>query len=430
MGRIMSGPDDGLPGDGPGAEQPQRRLPPELDPRGPGARRPGASKTPGAPTGTPPRRSMSRRRRIIVWTAGALAGLLVVGSVTSWAFLEHLLTSINKINPFCSSCHRPNGGVAGDLNILIVGSDSRSGLTAQQKQQLHVGQDVGQRSDTMILLHIPRGGGKAILVSLPRDSYVKIPAHKDSSGHRVPASMNKLNTAYSFGGPRLTVRTVEDNTGVRIDHYVEVNFLGFVNMVNALGGVTVCTPTPISDPVRRLPTGGYGGSGLELPAGKSELDGTRALEYVRAREFDPSADLGRIQRQQKFMSAMVQKAKSAGVLLNPVRLFHLIGAVGKSLTTDKDFGTKQLKDLALHLRSMSPANVQMLTVPLEPGSFNEGAVGNVVKWDPVKSKRLFRDLTKDIPLNKASKSPKVTIAPSSISVEVLNSTDKNGFAAA
>ena len=247
----------------------------------------------------------------------------------------------------------------------------------------------------------------------------------------MPAAHNKLNTAYSFGGPKLTVATVERNTGVRIDHYVEVNFLGFVKMVDALGGVTVCTPVPIHDPVRRLSTGGYGGSGLELPKGKSTLNGVRALEYVRAREFDPSADLGRIQRQQKFMSAMVQRAKSKGVLLNPVRVVNFVSAVADSLTTDKDFGTKQIADLAKNLRSMSPAHVEMIRVPLKPGSFNMGAVGNVVEWDPVLAPRLFRDLTRDNPVGAAEqgKSRKVTIPPSSISTPVLNATDQNGLAA-
>ena len=413
----MTGPDNG---NGPAPEQP--RLPPELDPRGP---------RPGAPTRpVRPKSKKSRGKRILAWTAGIVAGLVLISSVTSWAFLQHLLNSMNRINPFCTSCDRPSGGVKGDLNILLVGSDSRSGLTDAQKKELHVGHDVGRRSDTMILLHIPRGGGRAILVSLPRDSLVTIPKHKDASGHVVPAQQNKLNTSYSFGGPKLTVETIERNTHVRIDHYIEVNFLGFVNIVNALHGVTVCTATPIHDPVHRLATGGYGGSGLELPAGKSTLDGTRALEYVRAREFDPSADLGRIQRQQKFLAAMMQKAQSAGLLLNLPRLYSLIGAVGHSLTTDNNFGIKQLKDLASNLHNMSPAHVQMLTVPLVPGSFNAGAIGNVVKWDPVKSKRLFHDLTEDKPLIKPGKKPKVTIPPSSITLEVLNSTDKNGFALA
>ena len=416
------------PDDGNGPAPAQRRLPPELDPRGP---RPG---TPDKPRPARPKSSKNRRRkRILTWAAAIVAGVVLVTSVTSWAFLQHLLNSITRISVFCSDsdtdCQRPGGGVQGDLNILLVGSDSRSGLTSQQKRDLHVGHDVGKRSDTMILLHIPRGGGRAILVSLPRDSLVTIPKHKDASGHEVPAAQNKLNTSYSFGGPKLTVQTVEYNTHVRIDHYIEVNFLGFVNIVNALHGVTVCTATPIHDPVHRLPTGGYGGSGLELPAGKSTLDGTRALEYVRAREFDPSADLGRIQRQQKFLAAMMQKAQSAGLLLNLPRLYDLIGAVGKSLTTDNNFGVKQLKDLASNLHNMSPAHVQMLTVPLEPGSFNMGAIGNVVKWDPVKSKRLFHDLTEDKPITKPTKKTKVTIAPGNISLEVLNSTNKSGFAA-
>jgi len=419
----MTGPTDGPPADPSGSS-----LPPHLDPRRgrPGApRRPGADEPPAQP------RKPRSRKRIAAWIAGGLAGVLVLGAITGVVTLDHIISGIKKINPFCTDpCGRPGGGVKGDLNILIVGSDSRSGLTDAQKRQLHVGHDVGRRSDTMILLHIPRGGGKAVLVSLPRDSYVLIPKHKDATGHVVPASHNKLNTAYAFGGPKLTVATVEKNTGVRIDHYVEVNFLGFVKMVDALGGVTVCTPTPIHDPVRRLPTGGYGGSGLELPKGKSKLNGVRALEYVRAREFDPSADLGRIQRQQKFMAAMVQRAKSSGVLLNPVRVLNFVGAVADSLTTDKDFGTKQIKDLALNLRSMSPAHVEMIRVPLKPGSFNMGAIGNVVEWDPALAPQLFRDLTLDRPVGAAEqgKARKVTIPPGSISVPVLNATNQNGLA--
>ncbi|HET7310029.1 MAG TPA: LCP family protein [Mycobacteriales bacterium] len=418
------------PTDGPSADQPRQPLPPHLDPRrgrAGGPARPGADQ-PAAPT--PPRRRRSRKR-IAAWIAGSLAAVLLLGTITGVATLDHIISGIKKINPFCTDpCGRPGGGVKGDLNILIVGSDSRSGLTDAQKRQLHVGGDAGRRSDTMILLHIPRGGGKAILVSLPRDSYVLIPKHKDATGHVIPASHNKLNTAYAFGGPKLTVATVERNTGVRIDHYVEVNFLGFVKMVDALGGVTVCTPTAISDPIRRLPTGGYGGSGLELPKGKSKLNGVRALEYVRAREFDPSADLGRIQRQQKFMAAMVQKAKSAGILLNPVRVLDFVGAVADSLTTDKDFGTKQIKDLALNLRSMSPSHVEMIRVPLKPGSFNMGAIGNVVEWDPILSRQLFRDLTLDRPVGAGDqgKSRKVTVPPGSISVPVLNATNQNGLA--
>ena len=366
--------------------------------------------------------------------AGGLAAVVFIGAVTSWAAISHFLGNITKINVFSGLHNRPSGGAEGDLNILLVGSDSRAGLTASQQNALHVGHDPGQRSDTMILLHIPRGGGKAILISLPRDSYVTIPAHRDASGRMVPAAHNKLNAAYSIGGPQLTVATIEQNTHVRIDHYVEINFLGFVKMVNALGGVTVCTPTRIYDPVRYDPaTGGKVGSGLQLPAGKSHVNGAVALEYVRAREFDPSADIGRIQRQQKFMAAMMQKAESTGTLLDPFKLVSFLNAVTGSLKTDPSFGASQIIRLAKKLHSMSPSHVELLTVPLATSNGRAligGSYASVVEWDPVLAPQLFADLTNDRPIDAGDqgKSAKVTIPPSSIAVSVLNAAGTQGLA--
>jgi len=217
---------------------------------------------------------------------------------------------------------------------------------------------------------------------------------------------------------------------VHIDHYIEINFLGFVKIVNALGGVTVCTATPIHDPVRRDPsTHGFVGSGLELPRGKSHLDGSKALAYVRAREFDPSADLGRIKRQQKFMSALLQEATSAGTLIDLPKLFNVLSAVAGSLETDASFGVAQMRRLAGKLHSMSPAHVQLLTVPLRPGNYNTGA-GNVVEWDPVLAPELFSDLTNDRPVGgpESGQAAKVTVPPGGVSVEVLNATQTHGFA--
>jgi LCP family protein required for cell wall assembly len=352
---------------------------------------------------------------VLVFGIGALIGLSILGK-------------IHKINPFPSGA-RPTGGAIGDLNILIVGSDSRAGLTKAQEKSLHVGHDAGQRSDTMILLHIPAGGGKADMVSLPRDSYVTIPAHR-SDGHEVPAQKNKLNAAYSLGGPKLTIQTVEYNTHVRIDHYIEINFLGFVNMVNALGGVNICNAKPINDPVHFDPaTGGDVGSGLKLPAGTSHLNGTTALEYVRAREFDPAqGDLGRIQRQQKFMGAMMNKAESAGVLLNLPKLDGFLKSVASSLTTDKGLGISQIIRLAHTLHSMSPKNVNLLTVPLSNTALAT-PVGSAVLWDPVLSKRLFHDFTADKPITNVTKPQRLTIPPSDIAVTVLNATSTKGLAA-
>jgi LCP family protein required for cell wall assembly len=403
-------------------------LPPEFDPRGPARALPAGG--PGA-TADPAGRKPRSKKRIAAWIAGGLAALLVLGAITGWVAIDSLLGNIKKIDPFChANCHRPSPGVSGDLNILVVGSDSRAGLTRAQQNALHVGSDAGRRSDTMILLHIPRGGGRAVLISLPRDSYVTIPAHRDASGRLIAARMNKLNAAYSLGGPPLAIATIEANTHVRIDHYVEINFVGFVKIVNALGGVTVCTPTTINDPVRwDASTHGYVGSGLYLPAGKTHINGAKALAYVRAREFDPSADLGRIKRQQKFMASLMQEATSAGTLLNPIKLYDFLSAVTGSITADKSFGVSQIRRLAGKLKSMSPAHVQLLTVPLKTGSFNT-AVGNVVEWDPVVATQLFRDITLDRPIDAADSgtASKVTVPPTSVSLEVLNATSTAGLA--
>jgi LCP family protein required for cell wall assembly len=369
------------------------------------------------------------RRRLLATTAGAMALVLIAVLGIGWFTVSSILDNIKHINPFCHSCERPSGGASGDLNILIVGSDSRAGLTRAQELQLHVGKADGRRSDTMILLHIPAGGGKAVMLSLPRDSYVRIPQHR-SDGQVVPAQMNKLNAAYSEGGAALTIRTVEDNTHVRIDHYVEINFLGFVNMVNALGGVSICSATPIHDPIHYDPTSGTNvGSGLELPAGTSHLDGDTALEYVRAREFDPATgDLGRIQRQQKFMAAMLHKAESTGVLLDLPKLYSFLKAVASSLTTDSGFGTSQMFRLARALHSISPSSVDLLTVPLSNTALAT-PVGSAVLWDPVLSKRLFEDFTDDKPITNVVQPGRLTIPPGEISLQVLNATSTNGLAA-
>jgi LCP family protein required for cell wall assembly len=373
------------------------------------------------------------RRRLFGSLAGSLIALFTVIVIIVVVALFGILGAIHKKK--CDACESALGGKG--LNILVIGSDSRAGLTKAQEKSLHVGSDVGQRSDTMILVHFPADGGKADMVSLPRDSYVTIPAHcnggatpkhgKCSNGAVIPAAQNKINAAYSLGGANLTVRTVEDNTNVPISHYVEINFLGFVQMVDKLGGVTVCDSTAINDPVRRQGAG-YVGSGLDIPAGKVTLSGPQSLEYVRAREFDPTGDLGRIQRQQKFMAAMLNKAESTGTLLNVPKLLSFLHAVASSLTTDSALGSKGEINLAKKLHSMSPKNVTLLTVPLGNTNYSTPA-GDAVLWDPVLSKRLFTDFRNDTSIHNVIRPSKLTIAPSSIALKVLNATSKNGLAA-
>ncbi|HWB66110.1 MAG TPA: LCP family protein [Mycobacteriales bacterium] len=427
----MTGPDDGPPE---GGETPARRLPPELDPRQPPTRRAARAARP-ADSAPPPSgkkvhfrrwRGWSRRRKIVMSVIAVVAAVVIFYVSTFAAGVLSFVGHLHHVDVFCNSCHRPPEGASGDDNILIVGSDSRAGLTKRQQQHLHVGHDSGRRSDTMILLHLP-ASGKPTLLSLPRDSYVTIPAHR-SHGQEVPAQKNKLNAAYSLGGPRLTVRTVEYNTGVRLNHYIEINFEGFVNIVNALGGISICSATAIHDPVRREGSG-YVGSGLELPKGTSTLNGTRALEYVRAREFDPAqGDLGRIQRQQKFMAAVMNKAKSLGLILNTPKLLHFLDTTASSLTVDNGFGAGQVISLARRLHSLSPKNVDLLTVPLSNTAYAT-PVGSAVLWDPVLSKRLFTDFREDRPITNVVPPHRLTVPPSSISLKVLNATSQNGLAA-
>jgi LCP family protein required for cell wall assembly len=361
--------------------------------------------------------------------------LLAVAGVT-WAAISSIFNNIHT--KACASCISANGGKG--LNVLIIGSDSRAGLTKAQENSLHVGHDAGQRSDTMILLHIPADGSKADMVSLPRDSYVTIPAHCTNGDpptngtcpkgqSLVPAGKNKLNAAYSFGGDTLTVSTVTANTHVPINDYIEINFLGFVNMVNKLGGVPICNPKPINDPVVRNADGQFSGSGLVLPAGTTTLKGPQALEYVRAREFDPAqGDLGRIQRQQKFMSAMLDKAESAGVLLDLPKLYSFLKSVTGSLTVNKGFGKSEMLRLARKLHSMSPKNVNLLTVPLSNTAYATPD-GSAVLWDPVLSKLLFHDFAVDKPITNVTRALKLTVPPSDIAVKVLNASSTNGLAA-
>jgi LCP family protein required for cell wall assembly len=454
----VTGPTDQT---GAGGDPPRRSLPPELDPRRPVQRRRAAPKpaaaasttpagdAPGSPPGDglPPgqhRRWGPRfirswtRRRLLGTVAGVMAFVLIATGGFIWYEVNDIFGHIHHRNCPTTICANAGKG----LNILLMGSDSRHGLTAEQKKALHVGHDSGRRSDTLILVHIPANGGKADMVSLPRDSYVTIPAHcpggrpprhnKCPKGASVvPAAQNKLNAAYSFGGPLLAMRTVEANTHVPINHYIIINFLGFVNMVDKLGGVPICSPKAISDPVRPDPAnpGHYMGSGLELPAGTSTLHGAQALEYVRAREFDPSqGDLGRIQRQQKFMGAMLGKAESAGVILNIPKLLGFLKAVADSLTVDSGLGKGTMFSLARRLHSMSPRNVNLFTVPLSNTNLST-SVGSAVQWDPALSKKLFHDFRSDTPITDViGKHQKLTVAPSSISLKVLNATNKNGLA--
>jgi LCP family protein required for cell wall assembly len=236
----------------------------------------------------------------------------------------------------------------------------------------------------------------------------------------VPAKRDKLNAAYSLGGPQLAVATIEKNTGIRVDHYVEVNFAGFEQIVNAVGGVEVCTNKPLVD--KR--------AGLRLKAGRSTLDGATALAYVRARYLDGRGDIGRIERQQKFLGSVAAKAMSSDVLLNPRRLASLVDAARKATTTDPGLGRSEILTLADKLRNMSPKAMQFLTVPMADLDHDVDGVGSTVLWDEAPAKAMFESIRADQPAAAPVKvAPKVTVAPERIRVAVRNGSGMKGLGA-
>lgn len=305
----------------------------------------------------------------------------------SWAGLGRITAAIPKIDAFGGLDNRPKRESSA-VNYLIVGSDTREGLSRAEIKRLKVGgTDVaaGKRSDTMLLVHISKKRDKAAIISVPRDSYAKIPEHQNSQGKVIPATYSKINSAFNWGGAPLLIQTFEEMSGLRIDHYVEINFVGFVRMVDALGGVEICTKRDIDDPK----------SHLVLPAGRHILDGVDSLKYVRTRQFDGLGDLGRMKRQQEFAGAMLRKATSAGVLLNPVKMVDFISSALDSVVTDEGLSQGDLLTLGKQLRNLSASNVRTLTIPLKYYNYSKNGVSAAVLWDPVLAPELFERIKND-----------------------------------
>ena len=332
---------------------------------------------------------MNTTRGIKALTVLSVSVVLV--SAFSWLALGQVSGSIKRIDVFGKLDSRPEK-TSKALNYLLVGSDTREGLTKEQMKELRVGSTktaAGGRSDTMLLVHISKARDKAMIVSLPRDSLVTIPAHRSSDGTKdIAAAKSKINAAFAWGGAPLLIETVELATNLRIDHYIEVNFAGFAGIVDALGGIEVCTKKDIDDPK----------SHLVLAAGVHTLNGIESLKYVRTRGIDGLGDIGRMQRQQQFMSSVLRKATSTGVLLNPIKLVNFFNAAIATVKTDSGLNESDLLTLAKQLRNLSASNVRTLTVPIDnPNAYADG-VGSVVIWDSVLAGELFQRLRDDLPI--------------------------------
>ncbi|WP_307787762.1 LCP family protein [Mycolicibacterium sp. S2-37] len=347
----------------------EQRLPPP-PPRPPAPPpRPPASRPPAPrPPAPPPSPLAHRPRRKRRWGRIVLTVLLVLvfSAVGLGVWVD---TSLHRIPALAAYPDRP--AAARGTTWLLVGSDSRAGLDAEQQADLATGGEVGNgRTDTIMLVHLPGlfSSAPTTLVSIPRDSYVPIPGYGE----------DKINAAFALGGASLLAQTVEEATGLRLDHYAEVGFDGFAALVDAVGGVRVCPAEPISDPL----------AGIDLPAGCQELDGRDALGFVRTRAT-ARADLDRMVHQREFMSALLNRAGDPTVLLNPLRWVPMAHAASGSLTVDEGAHLWDLARLGWGLRG----DVTTTTVPI--GDFTDGASGSVVVWDDDAAGRLFAALADD-----------------------------------
>ncbi|WP_120770979.1 LCP family protein [Mycobacterium syngnathidarum] len=359
----------------PPSRQPPRPQPPRRPPRQPPPRSaPPPPPRPRPRPATPAQAPRPRRRRH--WGRRVLSMVVVLVVAAVLAMIGGGLwidSSLHRIPALADYPERP--AAAKGTTWLLVGSDSRQHLSPEQQSDLATGGDIGTgRTDTILLVHIPGigAGTPATMVSIPRDSYLPIPGYGE----------DKVNAAFSLGGAPLLAQTVEQATGLHLDHYAEIGFDGFAAMVDAVGGVTMCPAEPISDPL----------AGIELPAGCQELDGRSALGYVRTRAT-PRADLDRMIHQRAFMSALLHRATSPEVLFNPLRWQPMAEAATNSVAVDENAHVWDLGRLAW---AMHGDDMVTTTVPI--GEFTGSDSGAVVVWDSDAAGRLFTALADDAPV--------------------------------
>lgn len=354
------------PGRAPADPEPTRVLPT--------TRRPGSAPQPSGPhrsAGPPPPPRPARRRRASGRGSGRIKGWVTLGlllwvvfllAVPLWAW-----TQIDKVDA------EPRGdrpAAQRGHNYLLVGSDSREGLTRRQRREFGTGAGEGRRTDTIMLLHT--GSGPNLLLSIPRDSQVEVPGY----------GTTKINAAYAYGGPRLLVRTIEHATGIRVDSYVEIGFAGFVDVVDAVGGVEICPKQAMNDPL----------ANLDIEKGCQEADGPTALGYARSRKISALGDVDRARRQREVVSAVGDKAASPWSVLNPVRYTRLATAGANALRLGKDTGPFDTIRFAWAMTRVTGDKGLTCGVPI---------VDLAVTWDPERAPRLFElireDRTEDIP---------------------------------
>jgi LCP family protein required for cell wall assembly len=312
----------------------------------------------------------ARQRRALLMASTAMSSLVLLAAACAFAVTSYVNDSLSRVNA-------GTGGTpsTGPLNILVAGLDERTGLTRQEQLEFHVGASSGEvNTDTLMVVHVPASHKYVEVVSLPRDSWVSIPGH----------GMNKINAALGAGGPQLMVSTVEHATGLTINDYVEINFLGFIKVINALGGVNICLPYAVNDP----------DSGLSLSAGTHHVDGVTALEYARDRHSFATSDLARIQDQQQLISTAISEGISAGTLADPVKFQQFLSALSAAVRVDSGFNVVSVADA---LRGLSAHDVTFTTVPLSNANYTTPTGESAVQWNSAAATALFNGMKHDQP---------------------------------
>lgn len=334
---------------------------------------PGGPSGPGGP-GRPPGPAPDWRRRIKVGSIVLVSALLVT-SVSTYFWAD---SKVRREVDLSKVIERPKEGDC--TTYLIVGSDSREGMSDEEKKKLHTGSAEGKRTDSMMILAKCSSGNT--MISLPRDSDVEIPSFVGSqSGKKFPAQGRrvKLNAAYAEDGPELLVRTVEHNTGLRIDHYAEIGFAGFANIVDALGGVELDIEEGFKDEK----------SGADFKAGKQTLNGEQSLAFVRTRYAFAESDLQRTKNQQKFLAALASQAATPSTILNPFALYPMLGAGLDTLIVDKDMGLYDMGQMFFAMKGVNGGDGVSMNMPIS------GQRGGNLVWDKAKVQQLVKQIQND-----------------------------------
>jgi LCP family protein required for cell wall assembly len=367
------------------------------------------------------------RKEVVLGTAAILATVIVIStSLVAYARYRTVYSSIKRVAVSSAELgkHRPPYTAA--LNILVIGSDSRAGNNGHGNAAVIT----GARSDTVMLLHIAPGHQRADVISFPRDSMVPIYACQADSaqgltGQQAQPSgdLEPLNSTFAYGGPVCLWKTIEQQTDIRIQHFIEVDFSGFQSIVDDVGGVNVCLPEAIDAPA----------AGLNLPKGIDPVTGAQALAFVRAREgVGDGSDLERIQRQQFFLDAVLQKLKSTNLLADPARILHVVTDAAKSITVDSGLDLSTMLKIADSMKSLNSGDVDFVSVP--NGLYPPDPAK--VLWTQPEADQLFQAIANDktvpAPAAKATSTPSArpaTVSPSEVKVDVLNGAGTTGLAA-